>query len=508
MQSWVQGRTRQADQNNPVASRPEAKNSLEDLKLPLERKGSKERRKEHVPPVEASEALVSQKNDKNASQTSFAEDQAQRQALEDNLILPRRGQTAESKAIHESATTISGDELLPSVSRPGQDGARQDRPNHTQSLLADLPPADSARDADDERIEIAKRRKLTAARASGLATSYIKGDSYADTTSGRLSQTDIDATARAVVPGGAQTSQLPTPVRGPLDIQQEQERAAVTRIKTIPVTKQTSKLARNSPVASTLATAQPKHTRFANAPENDLYATQAWQPVAVGGYGVTTAQQQAQPRLLQGFMPHAPVKPGESPPIPLPSFTETARVYRDGSRQLNKPFSPPHELIPNTRTSESVLPDQITSIEGPNKESELELEQLYSQDYATLQAETFDDKPIEDPLDIALRAPAKIGGIDQLLLLDRDGQDKHFRSLSIDEWEMTGKWFIQRFSETYSSITAVRRKRREAALLLEAELDQRHRFVTKKRKLTEKSLVEMRSQGTQVLANTPRKTPS
>ncbi|KAH0143012.1 hypothetical protein KCU67_g13766, partial [Aureobasidium melanogenum] len=122
------------------------------------------------------------------------------------------------------------------------------------------------------------------------------------------------------------------------------------------------------------------------------------------------------------------------------------------------------------------------------------------------QNEPFDGPPREDvhdtqsdlskPLSERLEAVAK---------LDVRRQKELFSSLQLAQWEEAGDWFQERFSEIFGKLKAARKKRREMASEFEQQIAQRQQALTKKRKITDDALSEMKKSGSLVLESTPKK---
>lgn len=134
------------------------------------------------------------------------------------------------------------------------------------------------------------------------------------------------------------------------------------------------------------------------------------------------------------------------------------------------------------------------------------LEELYAKDFGELQNEPFDGPPREElhdtqfdhskPLSERLAAVAK---------LDARRQKELFSSLKLEEWEEAGDWFQERFSEVFEKLKAARKHRREIAAEFEQRIAHRQQALTKKRKVTDDALAEMKKSGSLVLEGTPKK---
>lgn len=153
---------------------------------------------------------------------------------------------------------------------------------------------------------------------------------------------------------------------------------------------------------------------------------------------------------------------------------------------------PPEENYEQNTRSEEVL--------------DYELEELYAKDFDELQNEPFDGPPREElhdtqfdhskPLSERLAAVAK---------LDARRQKELFSSLKLEEWEEAGDWFQERFSEVFEKLKAARKHRREIAAEFEQRIAHRQQALTKKRKVTDDALAEMKKSGSLVLESTPKK---
>jgi hypothetical protein len=128
--------------------------------------------------------------------------------------------------------------------------------------------------------------------------------------------------------------------------------------------------------------------------------------------------------------------------------------------------------------------------------------------YEDLKAQSFD----VDPNATAFQLP---GGHDRnplteklalIATLEPALQSDFFASLSLNEWEQSGDWFLERFGDMIGRLKNVRQEKREAARLFEDEIERRHDAIGNKRKQVEASLNEMRESGGKVLERTPKKT--
>ncbi|GIZ43679.1 hypothetical protein CKM354_000689600 [Cercospora kikuchii] len=134
-------------------------------------------------------------------------------------------------------------------------------------------------------------------------------------------------------------------------------------------------------------------------------------------------------------------------------------------------------------------------------------EDLFKMSYAQLKSQPFDIDPRGKKLDPELDSPTH-SLHDKLAIainFDAKRQSDFFETLDIDEWEEAGEWFLERFGDILHAIKASRRQKRKLALEFEGKIDQRHEGVTKKQKLTQTALNEMKESGGKVLQGTPKK---
>lgn len=81
---------------------------------------------------------------------------------------------------------------------------------------------------------------------------------------------------------------------------------------------------------------------------------------------------------------------------------------------------------------------------------------------------------------------------------------KFCNSLSIDEWEEAGDWFLEQFQGLVDRFREARRNKRRAAAELENEIYRRHKQIEAKKRKLDEALGEMKASGGAVLSGTPR----
>lgn len=153
---------------------------------------------------------------------------------------------------------------------------------------------------------------------------------------------------------------------------------------------------------------------------------------------------------------------------------------------------PPEENHEQNTRSEEVL--------------DYKLEDLYAKDFDELQSEPFDGPLREDIHDTSSDHSKPLGErLAAVAKLDVRRQKELFSSLSLQQWEEAGDWFQECFSEVFGKLKAARKHRREIASEFEQRIAHRQQALTKKRKITDDALSEMKKSGSLVLESTPKK---
>jgi len=166
------------------------------------------------------------------------------------------------------------------------------------------------------------------------------------------------------------------------------------------------------------------------------------------------------------------------------------------------------QVIASEEQLEQLLTISVAQEQPASKQTVLdhELSELYSMDFHSLRAETFDVDPNLEksnlPKDLDTKAlPERLEFMGQL---PTEVQAKFFKTLNIDQWEEAGAWFLDRFKDIVGKYTTARRERRKAARKFEDEVANRHEVVAKKRRATADALGEMKANGAMVLQGTPK----
>jgi len=134
---------------------------------------------------------------------------------------------------------------------------------------------------------------------------------------------------------------------------------------------------------------------------------------------------------------------------------------------------------------------------------------LFGMEYNDLVKQSFDENPRADlgavselfPTNSAQDIPARMKLAQKF---DEDAQKLFFSSLTIDQWDEAGDWFLQQFGDVLDRLRTARRERRKIAGQYEDEVHSRHDTVESKKRGISEALSSMRSSGESVLP-TPKK---
>lgn len=153
------------------------------------------------------------------------------------------------------------------------------------------------------------------------------------------------------------------------------------------------------------------------------------------------------------------------------------------------------------------FPEEHSGPDLSSMDLDYKLEELYKKDFDKLQTEPFEGPLHEHVHDAPVDHSPK--SLEQRLTAfehqDVQSQKELFSSLKIEQWEEAGDWFQERFSDVFQRLKTARRKRRDLASEFEKRIAQRQQALTRKRKITEDALSEMKRSGSQVLEGTPKK---
>jgi hypothetical protein len=151
------------------------------------------------------------------------------------------------------------------------------------------------------------------------------------------------------------------------------------------------------------------------------------------------------------------------------------------------------------------------TLHGRDVEQQVELDydipDLYAMDYDALKMQSFDTDPNAEGFTFFGQSEDLSANLEQLRQLDDpEAQAKFFATLTIDEWEQCGDWFLERFGDLMGRLREARKEKREAAKQFEDEIAGRHNAIGQKRKVIDSALSDMRANGDKLLSTTPKKT--
>ncbi|KAI7466191.1 hypothetical protein KC351_g14635 [Hortaea werneckii] len=359
-----------------------------------------------------------------------------------------------------------------------------------------------------------------------FTTKYVAGDSYPSTTSGRLSLSNSDESSR-------NTSRQQYQTIGPSMHHQASLRQPLQSSKAINDGSNDNGLlldpAHNEPLfeapkfrydkGPAPSSMKPqRHYMQPNPQSQPIRPVQVTHLAQRPSTAVENVQSTPQYHAADSLQPIQPQNQqhtsslirGDKAILPL---DESVRGHWPGPQNHRIPQNAAERHHGTSAHFESTKPSERDVAEqmdlGENEEPELDYEpqELRSMDYQTLKGTTFDVEPYSSRFSLPNAQPTD--DLAQKLFaaseLNRKDQAKYFASLTIDDWEQAGDWFLDRFGDVMKRLKEARREKREVAKRFEDEVEHRHDAVSKKRKLTDDALSKMKTSGALVLQGTPRK---
>ncbi|EGS22017.1 uncharacterized protein CTHT_0039020 [Thermochaetoides thermophila DSM 1495] len=214
----------------------------------------------------------------------------------------------------------------------------------------------------------------------------------------------------------------------------------------------------------------------------------------------------------------APLPP---PPAPLGRKGNSRGVQVQGQVPAPAPLTKEHLLqLPSASSLPPPGPPSLTSRKRRLDESLLDYNdaELHAMSYSDLLNQPFDHDPQAAPIISQppqfLPAPAPTAPLppgkdsplttrlEHYLTLSSTSpelQQTFITSLTIDEWDEAGDWFLTRFSDIIMRIKQARRKKREVVARFEAEIAAREEAVRGKIEGIGRTLREMREEGMKVM---------
>lgn len=207
-----------------------------------------------------------------------------------------------------------------------------------------------------------------------------------------------------------------------------------------------------------------------------------------------------------------------------------ARAQKSGSNGNHQPAIVPQQAAPHPATRQvhseawqnARLDAKETSLDQPDsvpevarqgeKPVELDYDEaaLKKMPYDMLRNQSFDENP--QPTKSALPDGMQSMELDEKLAyvtsLDGEVQQSFFQSLSLDDWESAGEWFMDQFGALMKKMRQTRQEKRQIAMGFEEAVSERYDVVCRKREQIDNVLDGMRQSGSVVLnvGSTPQKT--
>ncbi|KAI0159598.1 hypothetical protein GGR57DRAFT_499923 [Xylariaceae sp. FL1272] len=189
----------------------------------------------------------------------------------------------------------------------------------------------------------------------------------------------------------------------------------------------------------------------------------------------------------------------ERVPTPKPAMKSKPQT----SRQLFK-----NEKRSKGGLRESAMPrvgqeKQHTTSKKRSLELDYDDGQLSSMEYARLRQEKFDYDPAQAEARSAVGPPegTLADKLSHFHGKDEAKQAEFFTKMSINEWEASGEWFMERFASLMDGFKKARVAKREVIESFETEIADREEAVRKKMQGIGQTLAELKSEGSKMILN-------
>lgn len=542
MQNYVRGKDAAPD-NTRQGNAPNSKASFEDLKAqpPKSRASRSNQGNQRVPVKRSSRAQSGDRREPGANKAFYDTDDSsigrtsttasvkQNRSASVQAQLHAQNQGAENGHQRSDSVPGSGDE-----EESGSDDVLDDDP---------LQPRMTGSLTEKQRHLMVEedRRKLELARGRSLP--QVKGDSYPDTTSGRLSVADGMETRVQVQHQKApavQNHQRHSAAKTSAAVQNVQNSAQLQqpppKHHQVNGNAQQGMLTRPEGLGENVVSDVNAGFKFGQAPPQKMpihgrptvkQQQQHQNPsqrasVADTAPSTNTAQRASLP--AKDSLPDHSTQQPQYCAKPKPTSNVRSRVNQvQNSPAPNQTHTsaPAQQHFVEADLQSEHLSDADAPSEGEmlginhsqerqeEREAQLDYDpqQLFAMDYKVLKAQSFDEDPNREKFELQEGAAdhslsAKLSIVSTF---HPEDQSRFFASLSINEWEETGDWFLTRFGEFIGKLKTARQQKRQAAGLFEDEIERREKSISRKRKQTEEALSEMRESGGRVLQGTPKK---
>ncbi len=214
----------------------------------------------------------------------------------------------------------------------------------------------------------------------------------------------------------------------------------------------------------------------------------------------------SQSQDLPSNQQHAVEHSGDTDHIDHGAEAELIRFgINDDTDNDNKPTPEPHSQAQRQQTT-TLLPEHPppkTPKRPLNPDTDLDYDPatLTTMPYTTLQTQPFDTDPhaAPTPLPSSLQTARLSQKLSHITTLPVDQRTRFFSGLSLDEWEESGDWFVDRFGELVQRMKDARREKRREAMVFEDEVKRREEVVRRAVEGIQEELGVMRRGGREVL---------
>lgn len=188
-----------------------------------------------------------------------------------------------------------------------------------------------------------------------------------------------------------------------------------------------------------------------------------------------------------------------------------SHVQLENAKITDQSMPPNHPLIglshPQPTTMQQSFQQTSAKESAPCPPEDYEPAKLFAMSYEDLKSETFDQNPRADPQVLGDEILQK--GLNERLEfvqknLDPEKQSKFFSSLSTDEWEEAGDWFLGKFQKIIQGTKAARQNKRKLAQEFEEEVENRYKHISKRQEKLGAAMDKMKQQGEGLVPGSPR----
>ena len=544
MQEYVHDKNDAAYAAQPLGG----KASYDDLKLPVPQmpnSGVQRTHNGHRPAAQV-------KQERKASRPPHAETNEQRRYLEDTDASEAVKSSVTSSIKHTNTKTRGLEHHQPSTYQRHEDSDPSTPPEGSDDddhdLSDDLPEITLRGNGGQIVLtpsQLATMHELDrqiAGRTQTIPFRRVDEDDYPGTTSGRPSVSDKSEVINDEPQRQARAVAQPSQTRHRSDTRPAKPQRSAHPQQLAPFEQQTQEMLAPKGVFKAL---EASDNMLSEAQSNFAYGKRlVHKPYSMPALPFTapaarnppvaalaaTATQQYAPNATGQHSTRLAVQPDRSEDRQASQQTRTAlpeahaapqNHRRQKSRHVSRTTTPvqqhrvdtapePELLSPQVRHGEEYGNPEATSLEEDVQlkvELDYNASELYGMDYATLKQAAFDMSPNTSVFTFPDDQPVVTLSekLDCVSRLQANDQAAFMSTLHIDQWEEAGEWFLDKFGALITKFRAARQEKRKAAHCFEDEIQIRHDAVSKKRRLTEAAMSEMKASGAQVLQGTPKK---